>query len=134
MPVSPAPLPSAPPPPTAGLQERLAGLVTRAQAAHRRFMTDRANTESLVARARGAAVASESWSLAAVALADLEASRSNAMIAMAELDSLNAADAVAHFDSASGDAAALAAARDQVMAMIGEQDTVLAALRARLRS
>lgn len=128
-PEAPAPMPV---PPTAGLPDRLDALVGQARDAHRRFMGARPGTDSLVARAAGSAIAGESWSAATVALAGLEASRSQAMIALAELDSLLAADAVAHFDSASGDAQAIASARDQVIALIGEQDAVLAALRARL--
>jgi len=125
----PAPVPAAP---AQGLSERLAALVGQARAAHAHFVAARSGASALVARAAGSAVASENWSVAAVALADLEASRSDAMIALAELDSLHVADAVAHFASDSGDEPAITAARETVMALISEEDTVLAALRGRL--
>src|SRR5690606_28655071 len=95
-------------PPSAGLTERLAGLGAQAREAHRQFTTGRAGAEGTIGRAAGAAMGSESWSVASAALAGLEASRSNAMVALAELDSLYAADRVTHFDSPSGDAEAIA--------------------------
>lgn len=132
--VSPAPSPTPEAVlPTAGLSARLAGLVAQAREAHRRFTANRAGAEGTIGRAGGAAMGSESWSLASVALAGLEASRSNAMVALAELDSLYVADRVAHYDSPSGDVEAIAAARDQVSGWVAEQDRVLSALRGRIR-
>ena len=121
-------------PSTTGLSGRLAALVGQAQEAHRQFIAGRSRAESSVSRASGAAVASESWSLANVALADLESSRSNAMIALAELDAVFTADRIAHFDTPSSDAEAIAAARDQVSGWVEEEDRILAALRGRIRS
>jgi hypothetical protein len=120
-----APLPS--PQPSADLSARLAQLTTEAETAHRAFLASRGRTEQLVTAARGAAVASENWSVATVALADLEASRSRAMVALADLDSLYAAERVN-----GGTAEAVGAARDQVIALVGQEDTVLAELRGRI--
>ena len=123
---------SAPPPivvPSGDLATRLAQLAGQAEAAHREFAGRRARAEDLVGAARGAGVGSESWSVASVALADLETSRSQAMIALADLDELYTAERVG-----GGDAATIARTRDQVIDWIGEEDIVLAQLRGRMAS
>ena len=124
----------APPPGTAATGSRIAQLRAQAQAAHARFAERRESAASLSATAQGAAVASEAWAVAQVALASLEAARSEAMIALADLDSLyvdarNGAVAT----NGSGDVDAIGATRDEVIALIGEEDATLAALRGRLR-
>jgi hypothetical protein len=121
----PAPAPPALPSPE--LTARLAQLTAEAESAHRDFLARRDRAGQLVAAARGAAVASESWSIASIALAELEAARSRAMIALADLDSLYAAERVA-----GGPAAAVGAAREQVIALVSQEDAVLAELRGRL--
>ncbi len=130
-PAEPAP---APPPPGAGFTTRIAQLVAQAQGAHGRFAARRAATERAIGAAGGAAVASESWSVATVALSGLESARSEAMLALAQLDELYATEAVAGTEA--GDmrkAEAAGAAREQVTALIAEEDAVLARLRGRLR-
>jgi len=132
-PVAPQPPPpSSAAPPSAQLEARLEGLVGQARAAHARFSGSRQRTERLIAAAGGAPIASESWSVASVALADLESARSNAMVALAELDQLYAAERIEHFESESSVAKAIARARDEVSAMVAEEDAVLARLRGRL--
>ena len=127
------PPPPALPPATAETGSRLASLRAKALAAHRKFQERRPSADALSRAAQGAAVASEAWSVAQVALADLEAARSEAMIALADLDSLYiAAKAAAVPTGGSGDLAATAATRDQVIGWIGEEDAALAALRGRL--
>lgn len=124
----PAPAPvSTPVPDSPDLAPRLAELVAQARAAHAKFESRTPRAQQLSASASGAAMASETWSVASVALADLEGSRSEAMVALADLDQLYAARRVD-----GGDGASIAAARDQVMAWIGAEDAVLAALRGRL--
>ncbi len=123
---SPAPAPS-PPAADPQLAPRLSQLVEQAGNAHQRFAARRGRADQLTASARGSAIASESWAVASVALADLESARSEAMIALADLDQLYAAARIG-----GGDASAIAQARDKVMAWVGEQDQVLATLRARL--
>lgn len=110
------------------LSTRLAQLVRLARTAHARFEGNRARTAQLVASGSKAAVASESWSVATVALADLESSRSAAMIALADLDTL-------YIDQRTegSDALAIGQARDQVMAMVSEEDAVLSSLRGAMR-
>lgn len=124
----------APPPATAATGSRIALLRAQAQAAHTRFGELRASAATLSAAAQDSAVGSEGWSVAQVALASLEAARSDAMIALAELDTLYVAakiDAVP--TDGSGDVDAIGAARDDVIALVGEEDATLSALRGRLR-
>ena len=124
----------APPPATAATGSRIAQLRAQARAAHARFGERRASAATLSAAAQGSAVASEAWSVAQVALASLEAARSEAMIALADLDSLyvSAKDQAALTDG-SGDVDAIGAVRDDVIALIGEEDSTLSDLRGRLR-
>ncbi|MFT4026959.1 MAG: hypothetical protein QM676_09180 [Novosphingobium sp.] len=116
-------------PPSADLTARLGQLGDQAQAAHREFTGRRARAEQLVAAASGAATGSDSWAQANVALADLETSRSQAMIALADLDALYT-DARVN----GGNAETIAATRDRVIDMIGEEDIALAQLRGRIAS
>ena len=129
----PVPAP-APPPATAATGSRLAQLRAQALAAHARFGERRGSAASLSAAAQGAAVASEAWSVAQVALASLEATRSEAMIALADLDSLFVdAKNSAVPTGGSGDVDAIGTTRDEVSGWIGEEDATLATLRGRLR-
>jgi hypothetical protein len=132
---SPAPAAPAPvaPVPDAGLPARLATLVEQARDADRRFAARREAAERIVVRGSGSAPGSESWAIASVALADLESARSDAMIALADLDELYAASRTASgMPGSGGDWATIAAARDQVISLIAEEDRVLADLRGRL--
>ncbi len=121
-----APQPPAPPP-SADLATRLAQLSEQAQAAHREFTGRRPRAEQLVAAAGTSPVGSDGWAQASVALADLESSRSQAMIALADLDELYAAER-----TNGGDAATIATTRDRVIDWIGEEDIALAQLRGRI--
>lgn len=123
-PVAPAPAPLSP-----EMQARLAQLIERARAAHGVFTGGKAKADRLSSAARGAAVSSEAWVVATVALAELESRRSEVMISLAELDSLYAREKVD-----GGDGVSIAAARDQVTAWVADEDAVLAELRGRMRS
>jgi hypothetical protein len=122
------PPPEAPQPP-AEVTGQLDGLVAKARAADAKFRAAAPRARSLVSAAAGAAVASESWSVATVALADLESQRSQAMIALADLDALYAAEGIKQSDTR-----AIAAARDAVIAIVAGEDEVLNDLKGRLRS
>jgi hypothetical protein len=126
---SAVPVPPAPVAPSPDLVARLEQIQAQANAAHNRFTDRLGAAERLVGAARGAAVASESWAVASVALAELEASRSQAMIALADLDQLYAAARIE-----GGPAEAIAQTRDRVIAMVGHEDGALARLRGALRS
>lgn len=112
----------------ADLPARLEALRAAAREAHGRFMGKRARAGELMGAARGAAVGSEAWSVASVALADLESARSDAMISLGELDRLYAAERID-----GGDGGAIAAVRDQVTAWVADEDAVLADLSGRLK-
>lgn len=111
------------------LKSRLAALVNRARDAHARFNERRPRAESL---ATGAPRGSEGWAVATVAVSELESARSDAMIALADLDALHAADRVANPNAVSNEAAAIALARDTVIALVTAEDEALARLRGRL--
>ena len=125
-----APEAPAPPPASADLVTRLTGLVALAREADKQFQANRPAAERAVAAAGGRAT--DSWSSASVALALLETSRSSAMVALADLDTL--------YVNARTDAAlertptteAIATARDEVNGWIDAQDAVIARLSARL--
>ena len=125
--VPPPALPPTTAVPDPALVTRLESLLAQAEAAHARFQSRRARAETLVAAARGAGVASESWSVATIAMADLESARSDAMVALADLDALWAAARVAGSPGES-----IAATRARVIDMVGAEDAVLLALRGRL--
>lgn len=120
----PAPAPISP-----EVSGRLAALVAKAQTSDAKFSAREAEARRRVGAARGAAVGSEAWSVAMVAVAALESARSDTMIALADLDAIYAADMVD-----AGAAAASSAARDQVIALVARQDAILAGLRGQLRA
>ena len=106
------------------LDERLAALVEQARGAHAEFTGAVPAAERRV----GAAAGSDSWATAQVALADLDSARSIAATALGDLDILYTAATVQAQDSA-----AIAAARETVIALVREEDDVLARLRAQIR-
>ena len=114
--------------PSPELAARIDQLVRQARTAHNRFAEHRARTAALVSAGQNAAVASEPWAQATVALADLESARSMAMIALADLDQLYTAERID-----GGQAQSIGVARDQVIGWVGEEDAVLAALRGAMR-
>lgn len=124
--VTPTPIATTPADPA--LAGTLDSLVAQARAADRRFAERESRARSLVGAAGGAAVASEAWSVATIALADLESARSDAMIAMAQLDTLLASAKIETQETA-----AISAAHDTVGAIIARQDSIIANLHSRLR-
>jgi len=123
--------PAAPAPITAdpAVPSRIAQMQERARDAHARFASLKAKVDQLTLAAKNAPVASEAWSVASVGLAQLESRRSEAMVALADLDSLYARNRVD-----GGDGVTIAAARDQVTAWVADEDAVLAEFRERLAS
>jgi len=109
------------------LSARLRQLEGAAREAHARFEAKRARTGALTAAARSAAPASEAWSVATVAIADLETARSDTMVSLGELDRLYAQERID-----GGDGGAIAAVRDQVTAWVADEDAVLAELAGRM--
>ena len=100
-----------------------------AQVAHRAFTAKLPNTERLMAAVGDAALGSEAWSSAAIALGDLESARSKTMLALAELDQIYIADRLAHAVDGLGNGALIGAAHDAVEAMVGQEDAKVAELK-----
>jgi len=123
-PEEPAPA-AAPSPDLAG---RLGQLVDQAQAAHGRFETLRPGVQARIASARGAAMGSDGWSVASIALAGLETARGQTLAALVEVDSLEIADRAARAGGQSPDSAPIAAARGRIEALVEAEDRVLSAL------
>ncbi len=118
--------PPAPPLPLE-LQSRLARLSVQARDAHARFSAASAKTIGLVSAAQGAAVASERWAQASVALAVLESRRSEVIVALGDLDTLY----VRHRIDGE-EAAEIAEVRDSVTALVADEDAVLESLRSKV--
>lgn len=119
--------PYVPAPVAAPTVERTAQLAAQARSLHAEFLAALPSARSRVSAAQGAGAGSDSWAVAQVALADLEARRSQVMIALADLDLIHA-DA-----STAGEAVApLADQRSAVEAMVAEESALIADLLARL--
>lgn len=127
--VAPPSVVTPPAPLSPEMAKRIAQLAANARSAHAAFTSGKGKAESLSNAARGTAVSSEAWVVATVALAELESRRSEAMISLAELDSLYARTRID-----GGDGISIAAVRDQVTAWVADEDAVLAELRGRLKS
>lgn len=130
------PQPEAPvlPPASADLRSRLDGLVSAAEQADQQFKAQRGAAEGAIARAMGAATASDSWASAQVAVGKLETSRNAAVAALAELDSLYADARNSTPDEISPSAEAIAQARNQVNDLVTRQNSVVTGLSTRLGS
>ena len=146
----PGPSPAATPlavTPLAGadLGARLNALLRGARGAHAAFLAQRAATTAATEAAKGAAPASDPWSTAQQAISRLTAARGGTDVALSEILRIQSDDRVAHAmaDGAAGyadgapagaraDAAAIAAARDEVSEMIATEEAALADLRGRL--
>ena len=123
-----SPTPEAPAPADPATLGKLDSLVTQARAADTAFRAQEGRTRAAVSAASGSAPGSEAWSVATVALSQLETSRSQGMLAMAELERLYT-DAVLAGQSAGE----IAAARNTVQGLLGAQSATIDSLKASLR-
>lgn len=122
------PPPEAPPPPLdPAAANRLDVLLSRIRGADARFQAKEGRARSLVAAAGRSPMGSEAWSVATVAIAELEGARAEAMVAMSELDSLYVSARTEGRDVTQIDAT-----RNQALAIIGQQDRVLDSLKGKL--
>lgn len=126
-PPAPPPPPPAPPPLDPATANRLDGLLAQVSAADGRFAAKTARARSLVGAARKAAMGSEAWSVASIAIAELESARAEAMVAMAQLDSIYA-DA----RTEGRDVSQIERVRQKALAIIAAQDGVLDSLKGSL--
>ena len=117
----------------AALATRLDILRQQALAANESFQGQVSTATRTVNAAQGAPVASDAWSVAQIALAQLESKRSAAMIALADLDTLLVSAEKANAEMPSADLPAVRKVRDEVTGWIASQDATLAQLRGKLR-
>ncbi len=123
---SPNPAPRAPLYPD--IAERIEENLAEARQAHEDFKAAAPSAERQISAARGASNQSNNWAAAQIALADLDSARSAAAIALGDLDLLYADSAIVFAQRAQ-----IEAARNQVSALIAEQDRTLSRLRGHLR-
>jgi hypothetical protein len=132
MPVEPAPQPPAPPLAT-GTAQRIAQALEQARKAHASFVAGTANAARAVGAAHGAGAPADSWILAQVALADLQALRTKAVIAQADLDLIYAQERLAEPGRITPTAQALDEARNRVGEWVDEQNRTLVRLAGQMR-
>jgi hypothetical protein len=120
-----------PPPetPSPDLSQRLQQLRNDANQAHRDFMNAAPGAERQVNAAGKAAVASDAWVSAQVAIANLEVSRSKLLIALADLDSLHVAA-----ELNGGARTIISETRDQVDQLSQTENDIISRLLASLSS
>ena len=108
--------------------QSISELLDSALAAHRNFMMAAEGARAPIGAARGAERTSDAWATAQVALAGLEAARSQTMIALADLDRryVNA-------ELDSGSSQDLAATRQEVEELAESQTRMINSLAAELR-
>ncbi len=98
-------------------------LVESARSAHADFLSAAGEARGPVNAARGAAIGSEEWSVAQVAVADLESLRSQAMIALADIDRIYLSAA-----TQGGEIARIESARAEVAGLVDEENRLVEAL------
>ena len=124
--VPPGPARPVPPAPASA---QLAQLLATIREGHTRFTGEIPAAQRAVAAARGAGVGTENWSVAQVAVANLEAQRSQVMIALADLDRIHAAAVV---DGA--DVTATTAALAEAQVLVDQENAEIARLLGALAS
>ena len=115
--------PYVPPETPATVVGRLGQLTAEAASAHQDFLAAGPATRALVGAARGSGAGSEAWARAQVALAALEAERSRAMIALADLDRLMVDAAIE-----GGELERIVTTRDTVIAQVDQQNATIEGL------
>ena len=124
--------PAAAPAP-ASLLGQIDSLVAQARAAHGRFEAQLGTARRSVNAARGAARASDAWINAQVALSSLQSARSGTMSALADLDLLAAQELLAEGEDYAASVNAAQQARDDVAALVEEEDRAVGSLWSSLR-
>ncbi len=112
-----------PPPLSTATVTTLGELAERVRSAHQRFLAEAATARATVARGAGSSAGTDTWSDAQVAIAGLQAIRSDAMIALADIDRI-------HVDThvVGGDAAWTEQVRTEASALVAEEDRLIGAL------
>lgn len=107
-----------------GQSGRLGALEAAARAAHARFVERAASARQLVKAARGADPGETRWAAAQIALADLDGIRSEAAIALGDIDLMFVEATLTNTDRV-----AIEHGREAIVALIAQQDSILAELR-----
>jgi hypothetical protein len=115
--------PYIPPPTPPAVSDRLVQLGNEVASAHHAFEEAAPAARSTVTAARGSGPGSEAWSVAQVAIAGLESTRSRAMIALADLDRLYVAAA-----TDGGELTRIASVRDAAMAQVEQENATISGL------
>ena len=115
-------------PVSADLLERLSQLQVAANIAHNDFLAAAPNARADATAAQGAEIGSDEWASAQIALADLDSARSRAAISLGDLDILFV-EATVGFETR----AQIDNARSSIIALLTEEDAILAELRAKVR-
>jgi len=105
----------------------LAKYRTDAAASHQRVLEAAEAARAPLTAARGKEMGGDEWSIASIALADVEARRSETMIALAEIDLLYVAA-----QTEGSELGEIVGVLSQVNAMVLEEDRLIAGLRAQL--
>ncbi|WP_338243860.1 hypothetical protein [Aurantiacibacter hainanensis] len=124
MEVEPAPLLEPPAPATLANLEDLA---ENARAAHQRFLAAAPDARAITNAAAGASRGSEAWARAQVAIANLEAQRSQTMIALADMDRIYVDAATSAVTTES-----ITEVRSDIDALVEEQNALIQSLLATL--
>ena len=119
--------PYVPTPPNADTLGRIAQLRADASASHARLLEIAERARVPVAAARGAALDSDEWAIASLALAEIESKRSETLLAMAELDLI-----YVRTQQVAGEAGEIAAAVNEVSLLLLEEDRLIDAFHASL--
>ncbi|RPF70826.1 hypothetical protein [Aurantiacibacter spongiae] len=114
-----------PDPPRSATLDRLESLAADARAAHRAFLEIEPTARARVNAA--GATGSESWAVAQVALGTLETRRSQALVAMADLDRLYVEAA-----TSGTDLSRIAPVHAEIDALVAQENATVEALAARL--
>lgn len=124
--VDPLDIPPVPVPAAAdgNLASQLAALVASARRSHAAFEEAVPDTRNRVNEGAGAAVGSNSWGAAQIALAGLESARSDSAVVLGDLDTLHIAATLSAEERES-----ITLARAEVLQLIAEEDEVLSILR-----
>lgn len=131
---APAPVaaPTTPAQVSADLPASLAKLRETALAAHRAFTSIKPSATRTIAAAAGAPRGSEAWSVAAIALAQLDSSRAQAMVALADLDRLSIEAHQSAVEGPDADLKAIESVRSEVSGLVSTENESVEALSSRL--
>lgn len=133
-PVSPEATKPPAPPVSEALDQRIARLVAQARTTHNTFQNRASSASQIVNAARGTRAPADRWIDSQIAIADLQALRSTAMIALADLDQLFAQERLAFPNEPSPTVLALDSARQQIGSWVEEENRVIARLSGQITS